>query len=187
MRADALRNCQLLLTTAREVFAERGLDAPLDEIAKRAGLGPGTLYRHFPNRDALVEAVYKDQVKELATRADELLAEYPDRPLVALEQWMRAQVRFVASQRGLGHRMKAMVDPQGATMVWCKEQLRAAAGKLLAAARPAGVRSDLEPYDLLRIGHGIGLATETCQGDDMDRLLDVMLAGLVAPVAVADN
>ena len=183
MRADALRNCQLLLATAREVFLERGLDAPLDEIAKRAGLGPGTLYRHFPNRDALVEAVYRDQVNELTRRADELLAEYPDQPLVALEQWMRAQVRFVSSQRGLGMRIKAMVDPHGETMVLCKNQLRAAAGKLLAAAATAGVRTDLEPYDLLRIGHGIGLATETCSEEaEADRLIDVMLAGLVARV-----
>src|SRR5262249_37284249 len=136
----------------------------------------------FPNRDALVEAVYRDQVTELTRRADELLAEYPDRPLRAMELWMRAQVRFVASQRGLGTRIEAMVDPHGETMVWCKEQLRLAAGKLLTAAASAGVRTDLQPYDLLRIGHGIGLATETCSGEEADRLIDIMLAGLVAPV-----
>ncbi|HEX9337537.1 MAG TPA: helix-turn-helix domain-containing protein [Pseudonocardiaceae bacterium] len=180
MRADARRNCQALLDAARELFGEKGPDAPLDEIAKRAGVGPGTLYRHFPNRDALIEAVYRDDVSTLTDRAAELLAEHPDEPLVALEQWMRAQVQFVRRQHGQGIRLKAMVDPHGATMAWCKGRLRDAAELLLTAAGPAGVRADLWPYDLLRIGHGIGLATETSSDEDAERLIEVMLAGLVA-------
>ncbi|HEX4723623.1 MAG TPA: helix-turn-helix domain-containing protein [Pseudonocardiaceae bacterium] len=180
MRADARRNSQVLIDTARAVFVEKGPDAPLDEIAKRAGVGPGTLYRHFPNRDALIEAVYRDQVSELANEAVELLKSYPDEPIVALEQWMRAQVLFVGHQRGLGFRLKAMVDPNGETMTWCKGQLRGAAQLLLDAAVPAGVRADLQPYDLLRIGHGIGLATETGTAEDRERLTKIMLAGLRA-------
>jgi AcrR family transcriptional regulator len=181
MRADARRNSQVLIDTARVVFIEKGPDAPLDEIAKRAGVGPGTLYRHFPNRDALIEAVYRDQVSQLADKAAELLAAYPDEPIMALEQWMRAQVRFVGHQRGLGIRLKAMVDPNGDTMAWCKDRLRSAAQLLLEAAVPAGVRADLQPYDLLRIGHGIGLATETGTPEDAERLIQVMLSGLRTP------
>jgi AcrR family transcriptional regulator len=185
MRADARRNCDLLIATARAVFAEKGAEAPLDEIAKRAGVGPGTLYRHFPNRDALVEAVYRDEVSELADRATDLLAEHPDEPLVALDEWMRLQVKFVNHRRGLGSRLKPMVDPAGETMVYCKERLRAAAGALLAAAVPAGIRADLQPYDLLRIGHGIGLMTEMGTNADAERLTEVMLNGLRDPAAVS--
>jgi AcrR family transcriptional regulator len=183
MRADAQRNAEHLVATAREVFAERGLDAPLDDIAKAAGLGSGTLYRHFANRDELVEAVYRDQVAKLAHRADELLAKYPNEPLRALETWMRAQVKFVSQQRGLGVRLKAMVDPNGEAMRWCKDTLREAAEKLLAAAAPAGIRPDIAPYDLLRIGHGIGLATETSSPKDAERLVGLMLCGLLVPAA----
>jgi AcrR family transcriptional regulator len=178
MRADARRNSDLLIATARTVFAEKGAEAPLDEIAKRAGVGPGTLYRHFPNRDALVEAVYKDEVSELADLADELLAAHPDEPLVALDEWMRAQIKFVNHRRGLGARLKPMVDPAGETMVWCKARFREAAETLLAAARPAGVRADLQPYDLLRLGHGIGLMTEMGDEKDAERMTQVMLCGL---------
>lgn len=178
MRADAQRNAQVLLATAREVFAEKGPDAPLDEIAKRAGVGPGTLYRHFPNRDALIEAVYRDQVAELSGKARELIEAHPDEPLVALELWMRAQVHFVNHQRGLGVRLKAVVDPNSEVMALCKSQMRTAVEELIEFARPVGLRKDLAAYDLMRIGHGLGLATETASEDEVERLVQIMVNGL---------
>jgi AcrR family transcriptional regulator len=177
MRADARRNSELLIATAREVFAEKGAEAPLDEIAKRAGVGAGTLYRHFPNRDALVEAVYRGEVSELADRASALLAEYP--PDVALAEWMRAQVRFISHRHGLAMSLKATLSRTSETMVWCKNRLLGSAEELLDAAIHAGaVRADLEPYDLLRLGHGIAVAAELGSESDGERLIEVMLNGL---------
>jgi AcrR family transcriptional regulator len=179
MRADARRNSELLVATAREVFAEKGAEAPLDEIAKRAGVGAGTLYRHFPNRDALVEAVYRGEVSELADRATALLAEHP--PDIALTEWMRAQVRFVSHRRGLATSLKATLSRTSETMVWCKNRLLGSAEELLEAAKQEGtIRADLEPYDLLRLGHGIAVAAELGSETDGERLIEVMLNGLRA-------
>ncbi len=182
MRADARRNCDLLIATARAVFAEKGAEAPLDEIARRAGVGAGTLYRHFPNREALVEAVYRDEVRQLSNLASELLAQHS--PATALDEWMRAQVRFVGHRRGLATSMKAMLDPNGETMKWCKATILAAAEKLLDAGRETKtVRDDLQPYDLLRFGHAVGIAIELGSAADSERMIQIMLAGLHAPVS----
>jgi AcrR family transcriptional regulator len=177
MRADARRNGELLIATARAVFAEKGAEAPLDEIAKRAGVGAGTLYRHFPNREALVEAVYRDEVNQLANLASELLASRS--PSVALDEWMRAHVGFVAHRRGLATSLKAMLDPNGETMAWCKARILDAAEKMLDAGREAGtVRPDLVPYDLLRLGHAVGIVAELGTAADSERMTQVMLVGL---------
>ncbi len=182
MRADARRNCALLIATARAVFTEKGAEAPLDEIAKRAGVGAGTLYRHFPNREALVEAVYRDEVNQLANLAGELLAAHP--PAVALDEWMRAHVRFVAHRRGLATSLKAMLDPRGETMAWCKARILVAAEEMLVAGKEAGVvRADLEPYDLLRLGHAMGIAVESGTAEEGQRVIQIMLAGLHAPAS----
>ncbi|HEY3610071.1 MAG TPA: helix-turn-helix domain-containing protein [Pseudonocardiaceae bacterium] len=179
MRADARRNGELLIATARAVFTEKGAEAPLDEIARRAGVGAGTLYRHFPNREALIEAVYRDEVNQLANLAGDLLAAHS--PAVALDEWMRAHVRFVAHRRGLATSLKAMLDPNGEAMVWCKATMLAAAEKMLDAGREAGtVRADLVPYDLLRLGHAIGIAAELGTAADSERMIQVMLVGLRA-------
>jgi AcrR family transcriptional regulator len=179
MRADARRNEELLIATAREVFTEKGAEAPLDEIAKRAGVGAGTLYRHFPNRPALVEAVYRDEVDQLANLASELLDSCP--PAVALDEWMRAHVRFVAHRRGLATSLKAMLDPGGETMAWCKARILVAAEEMLVAGRKVGVvRPDVEPYDLLRLGHAMGIAVESGTAEDGERVIQIMLAGLHA-------
>jgi AcrR family transcriptional regulator len=179
MRADARRNCDLLITTAREVFTEKGAEAPLDEIAKRAGVGAGTLYRHFANREALVEAVYRGEVDTLANRASDLLAEYP--PGEALDRWMREQVMFVNHRRGLAANLKASLKRDSETMTWCRTRLITAAEQLLAAAAADGsVRPDIQPFDLLRLGHGLAVASEFGTEEDAERMLTVLLAGLRA-------
>jgi AcrR family transcriptional regulator len=177
MRADARRNAELLIATARELFTERGADAPLDEIAKRAGLGAGTLYRHFPTREALVEAVYRGEVSDLADRADILLAEYP--PDEALTTWMREQIAFVGHRRGLAATLKETLRMDAETMDWCRHRLLAATASLIDAGKAAGtMRTDVEPFDLLRLGHGLAVAGEYGTKQDTERMLEVVLAGL---------
>src|SRR5690349_18536812 len=97
MRADALRNYERIIASARQAFAEQGPDAPLEDIARRAGVGIGTLYRHFPNRDVLIEAVYRSSIEELSARAHELLEKLS--PAEAFEQWLREQVQWVMANR----------------------------------------------------------------------------------------
>ncbi|HVV21506.1 MAG TPA: TetR family transcriptional regulator [Pseudonocardiaceae bacterium] len=180
MRADARRNCDLLIATAREVFSEKGAEAPLDEIAKRAGVGAGTLYRHFPNREALVEAVYRGEVDALANRATELLADLP--PAEALAQWMREQVMFVNHRRGLAVNLKSALKRDSETMAWCRTRMIDAGRELLTAAAGTGaVRPDIEPFDLLRLGHGLAVACEFGSDEDGERMLGVVLAGLRTP------
>ena len=99
VRADAARNRERLLEAAAAAFTERGADVPLEDIARGAGVGIGTLYRHFPTREALVEAVYRNEVSMLCARGDELLAEMP--PDQALAEWMRLFVQHVATKRGM--------------------------------------------------------------------------------------
>ncbi|PPJ25166.1 TetR/AcrR family transcriptional regulator [Nocardia nova] len=176
MRADARRNYERILECAREAFAEHGPEAPLDEVARRAAVGPGTLYRHFPNRDALIEAVYRSSIEALAELAAELTETL--RPLDALEQWFRAQVRFVMDKRSLAVTLKAAIDHGSQTFTLCSKLITDAATSVLQPAQEAGlVRPEIEPRDLLRLGHGIGVACETSP-DAAERLITVTLAGL---------
>ncbi|HEY3749521.1 MAG TPA: helix-turn-helix domain-containing protein [Pseudonocardiaceae bacterium] len=177
MRADARRNAELLIATAREVFTEKGAEAPLDEIAKRAGVGAGTLYRHFPTRESLVEAVYRGEVDALAELAHQLLAEHE--PADALTRWMREQVVFVNHRRGLASSLKETLRAGTETMEWCRNRLLTATEILLDACKSVGaVRPDIQPFDLLRLGHGLAIASEFGTREDAERMLDVVLAGL---------
>lgn len=177
MRADARRNCDRLIATARDAFAEKGPDAPLDEIARRAGVGPGTLYRHFPNRTALIEAVYQTDMYGLCELGERLRGELP--PDQALEAWLRAQIEFVTHKRGLAVALKAILAEDSTTFELCKNALRETASTLLADAREAGtVRADVEGADLLRLGHAVGVMTEYGTKEEGERVLRVMLDGL---------
>ncbi|WP_116953458.1 TetR/AcrR family transcriptional regulator [Jiangella endophytica] len=180
MRADARRNHERIVTAAREAFTEHGPGAPLDDIARRAEVGPGTLYRHFAGRESLIEAVYHADVERLNLRAKELVDELA--PLDALTGWLREQVAYVTYNRGLGAALKATIDQDSATYAQCKQLMRDAAAAVLAPAQEAGVvRGDLEPRDLLLLGHGLGVAAETAP-DSFERLLSVTVAGLRAPM-----
>jgi len=176
MRADARRNYERILSVAREAFAEQGPDAPLDDIARKACVGAGTLYRRFPSREALIEAVYRADIEELSAEAYDLIDKLP--PEEALAAWLRAQVAFVTRKRGLAQTLKEAMDKDSETFTLCRTLITDAAAALIKPAQEAGkVRADIEPRDLLRMGHAIGLACETSP-DAIDRLLSVMLDGL---------
>jgi AcrR family transcriptional regulator len=180
MRADAQRNYQRLLTAASETFAEQSADdASLEEIARRAGVGIGTLYRHFPNRQALLEAVYSDQVNLLWSRAQEL-SQAAD-PGAALAEWLRAVVGFGRTKRSLTTALLATLDKDSELLSACSQLLRESAATLVGRAQQAGiVRADADPKDLLRLVHGISMVVEREPADSgqADRLLGLVLDGL---------
>lgn len=179
MRADARRNYERILSTAREAFTELGPEAPLDDIARKACVGAGTLYRHFPNREALIEAVYRDDIERLSSWAHELLDQHE--PAKALELWMREQVAFVLHKRGVAASLKAAMDRDSETFALCKTMMNEAAAELLTRAQEAGaVRPDLKPRDLLLLGHGVGVAAEGSD-ETAERLITVVLDGLRPP------
>jgi AcrR family transcriptional regulator len=179
MRADARRNHGLLVGAAREAFTEQGPEAPLDDIARRAGVGPGTLYRHFPTREALLAAVYRHDVEELATQAFRLGEEHP--PEEALTAWLGLQLDYTKHKRGLGAAIKTMLGTDSDTLNFCRDTLRRALGSLLARAQEAGVvRTDVDAADVLRLVHGVGMASEWAP-EDADRLLSYVLDGLRPP------
>jgi AcrR family transcriptional regulator len=177
-RADAQRNYARLLVVAKEAFGEHGADAPLDDIAKRAGVGAGTLYRHFPTREALMAAVYRDDVAELSAQAYDLLERMS--PEEALAEWMRMQIAYIIRKRGLGTALVTLLGKDSELFAWCRDALRGAGAALLQAAQRAGaVRTDVDAADLLRLGHSIAVATEHSP-QDAERLLTVVLDGLRA-------
>ncbi|MEU4668673.1 helix-turn-helix domain-containing protein [Amycolatopsis sp. NPDC023774] len=177
MRADAKRNYDRIVATAKDAFAEHGVDVPLDDIAKRAGVGAGTLYRHFPTREKLMEAVYRDEIDQLASRAAVLAAELP--PWEALQAWLGEQVAYVIERHGLAALLKASIDSGSETFLWCQTRLRTACADLVTAAQTTGeVRADITGTDVLRLGHGIGTAAKNASEEDAARLMKVMMDGL---------
>jgi AcrR family transcriptional regulator len=179
IRADARRNRELLVAAAMAAFTECGADdTSLEEIARRAGVGIGTLYRHFPGRRALLEAVYTDQVAALCQRADELLASQP--PGAALAAWMRDMVEFSATKHNLISALAADYDSDAPVFSACRDDLLTAATALLTRAQQAGaVRPDVQPLDLLRLAHGVAAAAErAADADQAERLLSLMLTGV---------
>jgi AcrR family transcriptional regulator len=179
MRADARRNRERLLAAAVEVFAEHGADAPLDDIAKRAGVGPGTLYRHFPTRQDLQEAAYRESVEALCAQGYRL-AETLE-PGAALGEWLRGFVDYLGQKRGLSAALLATQDKTSELFVSCHKAIYAAGEQLLDAAKHAGaVRADLTFSEILKLVNGIGLATEQLpdRAEVADRLLTIVLDGM---------
>ena len=184
MRADARRNRQRLIEAALAAFAEHGADdASLDEIARRAGVGIGTLYRHFPTRQALLEAVYRSQVEALCAQAEEYSAQLGDASATdALARWLEALVAFAATKRNLTISMMSSLGGKNAEVVSsCSAMVREAVVPLLARAQQAGeIRPDVDVSDLLKMSHAISVACEypSSHSDQAQRLLMVMLDGL---------
>ena len=177
MRADARRNYQRLLAAAGTAFAERGADdVSLEEIARRAGVGIGTLYRHFPTRQALLEAVYRDQVDALEVLVAELLQS--DAPGAALAEWLAALMAFGKAKRSL---TAAMLD--SGLLSSCKEMLHGATDGLLARAQQAGaVRADVQGADVMRLTHAVSLAADMGQDPGQaERMLALVLGGVLNP------
>lgn len=179
MRADARRNYERLLAEARTAFTERGTDTSLEDIARRAGVGIGTLYRHFPNRTALMGAVFQGEVDALLTRAREL--EDAPRPCAALVEWLRAIVAHASTYRGLSRALMAAPADASSGLARCSRPMLEAGGVLLARAQRTGdVRADVEIRDLMQLTNGIALAAEESPDDPelADRLLTLTLTGL---------
>ncbi|GKQ38275.1 TetR/AcrR family transcriptional regulator [Streptomyces sp. A012304] len=180
MRADARRNYQRLLTAAAEAFAEHGEGASLDDIAKRAGVGSGTLYRHFPTRQALLEAAYVDRIEALAARADALAERLP--PGEALAEWLNELGVGTIEVRGLRALLgSAVADSDVAAATVCGTRMREAATRLVEAAQREGtLRPDVEPVEVLRLAHGLSTAAELAHGDGsgMRRYVSLLTEGL---------
>lgn len=180
MRADARRNYERLLKVAAEAFAEHGENASLDDIAKRAGVGSGTLYRHFPTRQALLETVYVDAIEALAARADELARQLP--PGEALGEWLNELGAGMIQVRGLKALLgSAVTDGSSAVVTACGNSVKAAAQRLVEAAQQEGtLRGDVEAIDLLRLAHGVATASELAngEGEHIRRYLALLTEGL---------
>ncbi|MFC4955849.1 TetR/AcrR family transcriptional regulator [Streptomyces mauvecolor] len=179
LRADARRNHDRLLAVARTAFAERGTDTSLEDVARRAGVGIGTLYRHFPTRHALLSAVFQSEVDVLLDRSRELLD--AEQPCTALIEWLRAIITHAGVYRGLARAlMSASVDASSA-LARCSEPMREAGDALLVRAREAGsVRADVTIADLMQLTNAIALAAEQSPDDPelADRLLALTYRGL---------
>ncbi|WP_162257491.1 TetR/AcrR family transcriptional regulator [Phycicoccus sp. Soil802] len=160
MRADAARNRSRLLDAATAAFADRGADASLDDIAKAAGLGIGTLYRHFPTREDLVLAVYGAQIDALDQRSRELATS--DDPGEALREWMRGFVDFYAVKQGMVTLLRTMMNGSRAGQFeQTRATMRAAAERVLVPATEAGViRQDVAAPELIRALGGICLTSD---------------------------
>lgn len=168
MRADAARNREKLLAAAAEEFALRGSSASLEAIAKRAGVGIGTLYRHFPTREALVAAAYAAEVDDLRAAADELLAQYP--PDEALDRWLERWLEYTATKRGMAGVLTA--DMREASV----GKIPAAIERLLSAGIAAGtLRADVEVEDVRGM---IAAVWQVTDGDRARRMLRVLMDGL---------
>ncbi|MEV6598440.1 TetR/AcrR family transcriptional regulator [Actinoplanes sp. NPDC051346] len=180
-RADALRNQQTLLSAAAAVFVDSGVDAPIREIATKAGVGIGTIYRHFPTRADLVVAVYRHQVEACAEAGPTLLAGV-DSPLAALRQWVDIFVDFLVTKHGLANALQSDSSGFDALHTYFLDRLVPICAQLLDAAVNAGeIRPGTHAYELMR---GIG---NLCIGRDSDprydprRLIEVLLQGLQRP------
>ncbi len=179
MRADAQRNYTRLLEAASSAFVEHGADdVSLEEIARRAGVGIGTLYRHFPTRQALLEAVYTGQVESLSARAEELL--HAESPGDALAEWLRAMVKFSSTKKSMTSALLTTLGTDSELLSSCAKQIKGAAESLLARAQQAGVvRQDVQAGDVMRLVHAVNIATEKAPDPGQaDRMLALVLDGL---------
>lgn len=183
MRADARRNRERLLSAAMAAFTEHGSDdTSLEEIARRAGVGIGTLYRHFPSRQALLEAVYRDQVETLCARGEELLTTSPPGS-AALISWLHALIDFSATKRALTAELLAGPGMDTPVFSTCRADLQEAAESLLRRAQQAGqIRPGITASDVMRLTHAIVMVTERLpepSGPEAKRLLGIALEGML--------
>ena len=181
-RADAQRNYDRILEVARDAVAEHGGDIALEDIARTAGVGIGTLYRHFPNRQALLEAVFLDEAEQLRRSAEEMCEACEDRdPLDDLVEWLRLQLIFGARGRSMGAAVMNAKHTEGSTIQLACLAAREAGAVLLRRAQEAGqVRPGVDLADVLRLIHGIVIASEGADDDPEReaRMFDLVIAGL---------
>ena len=176
-RTDALRNRERILEAAKEAFTRSGADASLDDIARRAEVGPGTLYRHFPTRDALIEAVYRSEVEKLAAAADKFAKTMS--PVSALRKWMLLFVDHIAAKQIIAPALNSVVGGPAKLYEGSHGLVRGAIEGLVERAIKCGdIRRDLEPFDLLRALIGVA---HVASGPDWQqsarRLVDILITG----------
>jgi AcrR family transcriptional regulator len=176
-RTDAQRNRGRILEVAKEAFTRSGANASLDDIAKEAGVGAGTLYRHFPTRDALIEAVYRTEVEKLAAAERRFAAALS--PVEALRAWMLLFVDYIATKHIIAPVLNAYVGGPSKLYECSRSQIQGAIDALVKRAIKSGdIRSDLEPFDLLRALIGV---SNVASGPDWQqsakRLVDILITG----------
>jgi AcrR family transcriptional regulator len=184
-RADAVRNRERVLAAAKLVFSKGGADASLEAVAKRAQVGIGTLYRHFPTREALFEAVFRREVHQLSELAEQLKDETS--PVEALRRWLHSDIELVATKKGMSAALALTINSSSKLHADSLERLAKAVGVLLDRAVAAGeIRSDISPKDLLRALVGM------CYMQDQPgwqasvvRLVDIFVDGLRLPAKIS--
>ncbi|TPJ32709.1 TetR/AcrR family transcriptional regulator [Mesorhizobium sp. B2-8-3] len=178
LRADAQRNRDRLVEVAAQTFASDGVDASLEEIAKRAGVGIGTLYRHFPTREHLVEVVYRREVEGLCQAADELAREHPAD--VALELWMQRFVDYIATKRGLATSLRLLLTTNSTLFSDTSGRVSGAMRGLIEAAAASGkIRADVDASDVMHALGGIYSAPNTPDWRERSgRLVKLLMDGL---------
>lgn len=177
-RADAQRNRDRLIEVASEVFTEKGVNASLEEIARRSNVGIGTLYRHFPTREHLVEVLYRREIEMIASAATEM--QQTRAPDIALEEWMHRFVGYMAAKRGMASSLKLLTASNSTLFTESSTLLRSTFDRLLLTAIAAGtIRNDIETTDVLHALSSIYSIPDTPDWRDRShRLITLIMDGL---------
>ena len=177
LRTDALRNRERILEVAKAAFTRSGADASLDEIAREAGVGPGTLYRHFPTRAELLEAVYRSEMEKLAAAEQKFAQELP--PIEALRAWLLLFVDYIAAKHLIAPALNALVgDPKKVFEASYARMWDAIRALVKRAIKSGDIRKDLDPVDLLRALIGVAnVATSPDWQQSARRLVDILITG----------
>jgi AcrR family transcriptional regulator len=177
MRADARRSYDALLAAAKSVFGASGVDAPIREIAEAAGVGLGTLYRHFPKRADLIAAVFRREIDDCVAAAEALSAQYP--PCEALSRWMRRYAEFMATKRGLANALHSGDPAFDGLKAHVDATLRPALDRLLKAASDAGqIRSDVCPNEFLGAAASVCMGSSDADPARAERMVALLVDGL---------
>ena len=187
LRADAQRNYDKLVAAAREVFAERGAEGSLDEIAKRAGVGPGTLYRHFPTRDDLIDALMRDWTERVAADSISAVeAEVPARE--TLERWLADLVKHMTLHRGAAAKLSAAMDDPSSPIYRKCQMLGDANDRVITHLVDAGaLRDGVESHQVMRLVSGVATVVDQA-GLELDQarpMLDIVIDGILRDPATA--
>jgi AcrR family transcriptional regulator len=175
-RSDAQRNRERILEVARQVFTRRGADASMDEIAKRAKIGPGTLYRHFPTRDDLLATVYITEVEKLAAAQKRLSAELA--PNEALRAWLLVFIDYIAAKKIIAPALNAMAGGPSRVFQQSGQVMEEAANSLASRAIASGdLRPDVDPMDLLRALYGLSINSADNWSSKARTFVDILLQG----------
>jgi AcrR family transcriptional regulator len=176
-RTDAQRNRERILEVAKEAFARSGTNASLDDIARDTGVGAGTLYRHFPTRDALIEAVYRTEVEKLAAAERKFFQAMP--PIEALRAWMLLFVDYIATKKIIAPALNTLVGGPSKVYEGSRAQIEGAIDGLVKRAIKSGdIRKDLDPFDLLRALIGVSnVASSPDWQQSAKRLVDILIIG----------